>query len=786
MTARWRYWNCEVVQQEDGAGYIKTKIAICSAISNYSKNDDGFLLNFPLLKFACMYSQLSIRKILVICICLAASHWAVGQGPIKWATDGNSYYRIDGGDIVQYLLPQNNKTVIFSKQQLTPQGQQRALGVRSFQFSANGKKILLFTDTKRVWRLNTKGNYWVADRNTGAIQQIGKDRPASSLMFAKFSPDGNKVAYVSEYNLYVEDLATGAVKQLTFDGNRKFINGTFDWVYEEEFFCRDGFRWSPDSRQIAYWQIDARNTKDYLMLNNTDSIYPVAIPVEYPIAGEAPSPFRIGVVDIGTAKTNWMKVPTDPVLQSYVPRMEWAAGSEELIVQHLNRHQNGSALLLCNVRSGETRKIYEEKDPAWIDIQPLWDDGYIWGGWDWIDNGKEFIWASEKDGWRHLYRVSRDGKKETLITNGNYDVMEISCIDEKGGYIYFMASPINATQKYLYRTKLDGKGKPELLSPVNQQGTHQYDVSPNAKFAQHTFSNYYTPYTNELISLQDHKGLNGENKVNEAVTKADKSQSKVEFFKVRTAEGVEMDGWMVKPDHFDQSKKYPVVFYVYTEPWGQLVKDQFGVEHNFLYQGDMAKEGYIYMSLDNRGTPVPKGREWRKVVYRNIGQVNIRDQALAAKEILKWSFVDTSRIAVWGWSGGGSATLNLMFQFPDIYKTGIAVAAITNLRTYDNIYQERYMGLPQENPQDFVKGSPLTYAKNLKGNLLYIHGTGDDNVHYNNAEMLVNELIKYNKQFRLMSYPNRTHSISEGEGTFQHLATLYTNYLKQNCPPGGR
>jgi Dipeptidyl aminopeptidases/acylaminoacyl-peptidases len=704
---------------------------------------------------------------------------AISQGGFTWSKDGNSYYRTENGEILQYKLPGNTSTVLASKTQL------KGMPVRSFRFSDDEQKLLVFTNTQKVWRLHTRGDYWVFDIKTGNLQQVGKSRPASSLMFAKFSPDGSKVAYVSEYNLYVEDLASGDMKQLTQDGNRKFINGTFDWVYEEEFFCRDGFRWSPNSKQIAFWQIDGRHTKDYLMVNNTDSMYPFAQPVEYPIAGEPPSPFKIGVVDINTAQTKWMNIPTDTVWRSYLPRMEWAGNSHELIVQHLNRKQNQSDLLLCNVQTGESKRIYSETDSAWIDILPLWDNDYIWGGWDWLNNGKEFVWASEKDGWRHLYRISRDGKKEQRITNGNYDVMDIACIDEKGGYVYFMASPQNATQRYLYRTRLDGKGKEERLSPPNQPGTHDYDVSPNAKYASHIFSNHYTEYTGEMISLPDHRGLNGENKVNEALAKADKN-SGIEFFKVKTEEGVEMDGWMVKPYNFDSTQKYPVVFYVYTEPWGQNVKDQYGAAHNFLYRGDMARDGYIYISIDNRGTPVPKGRNWRKVVYRKIGLVNIRDQALAAKEVCKWPFVDTSRIAVWGWSGGGSATLNLMFQFPEIYKTGIAVAAVGNQLTYDNIYQERYMGLPQENREDFVKGSPITYAKNLQGNLLYIHGSGDDNVHYQNAEMLVNELIKYNKQFRFMVYPNRSHSISEGEGTFDHLSTLYTRFLQQHCPPGGR
>ena len=289
----------------------------------------------------------------------------------------------------------------------------------------------------------------------------------------------------------------------------------------------------------------------------------------------------------------------------------------------------------------------------------------------------------------------------------------------------------------------------------------------------------------EIIAVSNHKALNEKEGIAAALSKTE-GKPTTEFFKVTTKDGVEMDGWMVKPKDFDPKKKYPVVFYVYTEPAGSTVSDKFGVGHNYLYWGDMAKDGYICMSLDNRGTPVPKGRAWRKAIYRKIGQVNIRDQAMAAEEILKWDFVDKERIAVWGWSGGGSATLNLLFQYPDIYKTGIAIAAVANQLTYDNIYQERFMGLPQENMQDFIDGSPITYAKNLKGNLLYIHGTGDDNVHYQNAEMLLKELIKYNKQFQFMPYPNCTHNISEGEGTFLHLMTLYTAYLKKNCPPGGK
>jgi dipeptidyl-peptidase-4 len=703
-----------------------------------------------------------------------------GGGGIKWAADGKSYFAVESNSVVRYVLPAFQRIVVVDATLLVPPGMAGPLAIQNFSFSEDGKKLLIYTNSKKVWRQNTRGDYWVLDLGTHALKQLGVSRPPSSLMFAKISPDGTRAAYTSEHNIYVEDLASGASTQLTTDGTFRMINGTFDWAYEEEFSCRDGFRWSPDSKSIAYWQLDATRVKNFLMIDNTDSLYPFTIPVEYPVAGEDPSPCRVGVIDVATGRTTWMDVPGDS-RQHYIPRMEWADNSREIVLEQLNRKQNDARVFICSAVTGAATQVYEETDKAWIDVKQRYSDDPT--GWEWIDGGKDFLWVSEKDGWRHLFRVSRDGKKERLLTAGNYDLISLKAIDEKGGYAYFMASPDNATQQYLYRVRLDAKGKLELVSPAAEKGTHNYNIAPGALYASHNFSNHKYESVSEWVSLPKHTTI----KTNEArAARHNGPRYPVRMFQLTTDDGVTMDGWMILPKDFDSTRKYPVLFSVYTEPAATTVKDVAGSAGTPLYAGDIAADGYIQISLDGRGTPAPKGAAWRKCIYRKIGDINIRDQAMAAKKILQWPFVDSSRIAVHGWSGGGSATLNLMFQYPDIYKTGIAIAPVADELLYDNIYQERYMGLPQENREDFVNNSPLHYAKNLRGNLLIVHGTGDDNVHYKGTEELINELVRYDKKFQIMVYPNRTHAISEGEGTRLHLSHLFTDYLREHCPGGGR
>lgn len=698
---------------------------------------------------------------------------------IQWSADGESYYSFspEGIEIV-HLIDRNKKEIFVSKDRLTPAGHDRPLQVQSFDISADGHRLLLFANTQRVWRENTRGDYWLFDKRNGSLRQIGKELPEASLMFAKFSPDGSKIAFVSKNNIYIEDTQTSARLQVTHDGGKEVINGTFDWAYEEEFGTKDGFRWSPDGQKIAYWKQDVRNTRNFLMINNTDSIYPFTIPVEYPKVGLDPSGTSIWIYDLASAHNRQMQIEGDSK-QHYIPRMEWVLDSKSVILQQLNRKQNQSKIIISDAASGLSRTIHHETDSTWIDIKSRWNSGDP-SGWDWVDDGKAFIWVSEKGGYRQIYQIDLDGK-EKLIGQDPFDVISIDLLDTKNKLIYFSASPHNSAQKFLYNVSLTG-GKAKRVTPTAFGGTNNYLISPNGKLA--LFQTSSTEYMagGAVVSLPQHETL----VPHHSEQQRPPSEAKTEFFKVTTVDGVELEGWMVKPKNFDPKKKYPIVFYVYGEPASQTVLDNFYAGKNRLYNGDMAEDGYIYVSLENRGSPAPKGREWRKSIYRNIGKINIRDQAMGAKEILKLEFVDTSRVAVWGWSGGGASTLNLLGQYPEIYQTGISIAPVTNQLLYDNIYQERYMGLPQENLEDFIQGSAVTHAKNVRGYLLLIHGTGDDNVHYQNTEVYINELVKHNIPFQLMSYPNRSHSISEGEGTSEHLSKIFTKFLRENCPPGGR
>jgi dipeptidyl-peptidase-4 len=693
---------------------------------------------------------------------------------LRWLPDSHLFWVEESGDFYLYNAEDlNNKKVFLTGAQLREGGMTGR--VEGIVWNRDRSRVLLFTNSKRVWRGNTRGDYWFFDLTSGKGRQIGQGLPSSSLMFAKLSDDNAQVAYVSKHNLYAEDIATARISQLTTDGTDRIINGTFDWVYEEELGCRDGFRWSPDSRHIAFWRVDATGTRNYLMMDNTDSLYPFTVPVEFPVAGEKPSYVKIGVIDLASKNTSWLQIPGDPQ-NNFLPRMEWAGNEREIMVSQLNRLQNEADFYLCDPLSGKAEKIYSDRDDAWVDLtKPFQWDGPAW---TWVEDGKSFLYTSEKDGWMHIYKVSRDGKKEQLLTKGNFDA-DYAAYEKTGGTIYFYASPYDATQRYLYRVRL-GHTDTLRVTPAVFEGTNRYSFSPDARFATHANGNIRRSFSIRLVATDGHRKVYP---LEEDKFTAPAFKFNLEKFRIKTADSVEMDGIMAKPLDFDPSKKYPVYFYVYGEPAASTANDVPGFDP---YISQLIPEGYIGITLDNRGTPVFKGRAWRKSIYRKIGVINSRDQAMAARRILDWPFIDSSRVAVHGWSGGGSMTLNLLFRYPEIYKTGIAVAAVTDQHFYDNIYTERYMGLPQDNEADYQASSPVNFAANLRGNLLYMHGTGDDNVHFKNAEVLINELIKNKKLFSLMIYPNRTHGIFEGSGTRDQLNATFIHFLREQSPPGAR
>ena len=707
-------------------------------------------------------------------------------GPARWLPDGAGYSTVEaaegsttrgsgGNDIVRYDAATGARTILVPGARLLPPGQKASLAINDYAWSKDGARLLVFTNTVRVWRQNTRGDYWVLDLASGRLRQLGAKAPASSLMFAKFSPDGARVAYVRANNLYVERIDDGRVTPLTTSGSDTIINGTSDWVYEEELDVRDGFRWSPDGRRIAYWQFDSAGVGTFTLLNNTDTLYPVVTRIPYPKPGTTNSAARIGVVGADGGDTRWMDTPGDP-RDGYLARLEWR-DNDTLAIQQLNRLQNQQDLLSADASSGRVTRTFRDRSETWLDVV----DQVTW-----VDQGRAFLWTSERDGWRHVYKAATDGSTTTLVTAFPADILSLGGVDTRDEWVYVVASPDNPTTRYLYRSRLDGTGTPERVTPASQPGTHSYRIAPGARLAFHTYSRFDVPPVTDVVELPSHRVLRtltdtaALRKTLEPVL-----TPPVEFFTV-DAGGATLDGWMLKPSHFDAARKYPLITFVYGEPAGVTATDAWhGGEA--LFHRALAEAGYVVVSMDNRGTPAPKGAPWRKAVYGAVGDLSSQDQAAAVRALLaRHAFLDRARVGVWGWSGGGSNTLNCMFRFPEVYAVGVAVAPVPDQALYDTIYQERYMGLPEGNAAGYKLGSPIHFAEGLKGDLLIIHGSGDDNVHVQGTERLVNRLIELGKPFDAMIYPNRTHAIAEGAGTTVHVYRKIAKYFLDHLPAGAR
>ncbi len=711
-------------------------------------------------------------------------------GPARWLPDGAVYAIVErgsggGSEIARYDAATGARSVSAR----TP------LDIDDYAWSPDGTKLLVFTNTKKVWRQNTRGDYYVLNVASGTQKKLGGSAPEASLMFAKFSPDGTRVAYVRQNNLYVDEVATGAVTQLTTDGTAPsngaawapatagtIVNGTSDWVNEEELDIRDGFRWSPDGQRIAYWQFDTTGVGTMTLINDTADLYPHTIAYAYPKPGTANSAVRVGVVPATGGATTWLK-PRGDSRNTYIASLDWIDAST-VAMQQLNRLQNEDDYLLGDPSTGNITRVFQDTSftmaghPTWVDVQ---EDV------QWIDGDKAFLWLSERDGWRHIYRVSRATGEAALVTKFDAEVTNFVAVDEKAGFVFFLASPENATQRYLYRAPLDGSSAPVRVTPASEPGWHTYTPAPGAKLAFHTFSSFDRVTAMDVVSLPDHRSLR-------ALTDPSALQAKlaavltppVEFVTVPVGNGVTLDGWILKPASFDASKKYPVIVQVYGEPASQTVTDRWGGA-TALFHRALANAGYVVVSVDNRGTPAPKGVTWRKVIYGAVGELAAAEQAAAVKSLASTrAYMDLDRVGIWGWSGGGSNTLNCMFRDGDVFRVGVSVAPVPDQRLYDTIYQERYMGVPEQNAEGYRRGSSINFADGLKGRLLIVHGSGDDNVHYQGTERLVNRLVELGKPFDLMVYPNRTHAISEGPGTTPHIYQLIGRYFTTNLPAGPR
>lgn len=718
-------------------------------------------------------------------------------GTIKWLSDRGGYTTLETNaayegtepetdengdelrlpeDIVFYEPSTLEPSILISVEQLTPAGAERPLIVDDYFWSDDGNKLLVYTNSKKVWREKSRGDYWVLDLESGGLTQLGgDDAEPSSLMFAKFSADGETVAYVRDSNLFIEDLGGGGIRQLTSRPTEDVINGVMSWAYEEEFQIRDGFRWSPDGRRLAYWQFDTSGVRDFALINNTDDLYPTITYIPYPKVGETISAARIGVVDAAGGETVWVDLPGDP-RQTYVPRMDWADGSDELFVQQLNRKQDTNTIYYADAQSGSVRVGFVEQELHHID--DVFDV-------TWLDGEDAHLWLSEQSGWRHIYRVSRESGELLDLTPGEFDVVEIVHVDDASDTVYFIASPEYMEQRLLFRASLSDPTEPERVTPAEYAGTNAYDVSDDGRWAIHTHSAFLSPPQYRLVSLPDHEVhhvLEDNQELQEKL--AGLALGEHEFFRVAAQDGVALDGFLMRPPNFSPERRYPIVNYVYGEVAGSTVRDVWGGERQ-LWHLYMTQRGFLVASVDNRGTRAPRGRDWRKSVYGAIGVLASRDQSDALSAMTeRWPFIDAERVGIWGHSGGGSMTLNMLFRYPEQYHAGVSRAPVTDQRLYDAIYQERYSGLLEEYAEGYREASPITHARHLEGELLLIHGTGDDNVHYQASERLINELVKHNKQFAFMSYPNRSHSISEGEGTELHMYTMMTEHFERHLRSG--
>jgi dipeptidyl-peptidase 4 len=677
---------------------------------------------------------------------------------IKSMKDGQHYFRHEKGSIVIYSYETGEQTgLLVSSEELVPDGDTIPVNINAFSLSNDESSVLIASQTESIYRHSTQSYYFIYDlkrRSLNPLSDGGKQR------LADFSPDGNKVAFVRGNNLFVKDLITGMESQLTHDGKvNEIINGTTDWVYEEEFGFTKAFHWSPDGNKLAYYRFDESSVREFTMMLWND-LYPEPYHYKYPKAGEANSEVSIMVYDFTLQAITEMDTGEEKDI--YIPRIKWTQNPDVLSIQRMNRLQNELEILLANTSTGATEILYTEKNRYYIDIT---DDLTF------LENGEQFLITSEQDGYNHIYLFDMLGNLETQITRGEWDVSGFIGLDERNGTVYFTSSESSPLNRDIYAINLDGTGKKRLSE---KEGNNRAAFSEKFSYFVNTHSSANTP---PVITLHRSTGEKIRDIVdNQRLNKTieDYKFVRKEFFSFSTSEGIELNGWMMKPADLDTNRKYPALMYVYGGPGSQTVQNSWG--GGVAWYQYLVSKGLIIVSVDNRGTG-SRGEEFKKMTYLQLGKYETIDQVEAAKYIGGLGFIDPDRIGIWGWSYGGYMASLCLTKGSDLFSMGIAVAPVTNWRYYDNIYTERFMRTPQENPAGFDENSPINHADKLKGRILLIHGTADDNVHVQNTMDFVSALVDANKQFDLQLYPNSNHGIYSGTNTTFHLYTRMTDFI---------
>ncbi len=683
---------------------------------------------------------------------------------INWMKDGAFYTASENGKIVKHQVTDGAAVETLFDQAVGVENLGKKLEMEDYALSSDEQKILISAEGEPIYRRSSKEENYVYDLKTKKIAQLSK---GGKQMFATFSPDGSKVAFVRLNNLYMVDLATMTEKQITTDGKwNHIINGACDWVYEEEFSFAKAFQWSPDSKKIAFYTFDETKVPEYNM-QTWGKLYPTDYKYKYPKAGEPNSIVTISIFNLTDSKTT--KVDIGKETDQYIPRIRWTNDANVLSLNRLNRLQNKMEILHADANTGKTSVILTEESKTYVDVENFADDVYY------LADNKSFVMSSEKDGFKHLYQYDMTGKLIRQITTGNWEVADFYGIDEKSKTLYFTSMEMSNIERQLFSISLDGKMKNQLTT---EKGMNSANFSKDFKYYILQNSTANTPLkvslhkapTGQLVKvLEDNAALS---KKMEEYNIAPK-----EFMTIKTSENVELNAWMIKPTDFDPKKKYPVFMFLYGGPGSQQVLNQFDGS-NFMWFQHLAQKGYIVACVDNRGTG-GKGADFKKSTYLNLGKLEVKDQIEAAKYWGSLPYVDKGRIGIFGWSYGGYMSSNCLFQGADYFKAAIAVAPVTNWRFYDTIYTERFQRTPQENATGYDENSPVTHASKLKGNFLLVHGTGDDNVHFQNSISLEDALIKANKQFQSFYYPNRNHGIYGGV-TRLHLYTMMTGFLEKN------